>query len=143
MPFLALADVSQTTRHPPSPPRALQFGIIPTCQVLFFPPFHSRMQGVERLFQEPLSQCAGLGASVQVSFQGKNCGGFGAFTTGHSPISVIIWGRTFSLAVCCRESILKQGRDRHTCRSCAHCFFCERASYMPLPVSGAIPEARW
>jgi hypothetical protein len=41
---LALSDVRQTTGHPPSPPRALQFGIMPTCQVLFFPPFHSSMQ---------------------------------------------------------------------------------------------------
>jgi hypothetical protein len=47
--LLALADVRQTTCQPPSPPRALQFGIIPTCQVLFFPPFHSRMQGKEEL----------------------------------------------------------------------------------------------
>jgi hypothetical protein len=56
--FLALADVRQTTCHPRSPPRALQFGIIPTCQVLFFPTFHSSMQGVERLSQETrVPQC--------------------------------------------------------------------------------------
>src|SRR5207248_7754059 len=80
MPFLALADVRQTTCHPPSPPRALPFGIIPACQVLFFPPFHSSRQGEERLSQEPLSHCAGVGASVQVGGV-KNCGDFEAFTT--------------------------------------------------------------
>jgi Resolvase, N terminal domain len=37
---------------PSFPPRALQFGIIPTCQVLFFSTFHSSIQGVERLSQE-------------------------------------------------------------------------------------------
>ena len=43
---------------PSFPPRALQFGIIPTCQVLFFPTFHSSMQGVERLSQESrVPQC--------------------------------------------------------------------------------------
>jgi alpha/beta hydrolase fold len=68
MPFLALADVRQTTCHPPSPPRALQFGIIPTCQVLFFPTFHSSMQGVERLSQEtrvPLCRIGGKCAAFR------------------------------------------------------------------------------
>ncbi len=75
MPLLALADVRQTTCHPPSPPRALQFGIIPTCQMFLFPTFHSSMQGVERLSQEtrvPLcrigGKCAGFRAkTVEVS----------------------------------------------------------------------------
>jgi hypothetical protein len=52
MSLLALPDVRQTTLSPPSSPRTLQFGIIPMCQVLFFPPFHSSMQGVEQFSQE-------------------------------------------------------------------------------------------
>src|SRR5437588_10262187 len=77
MPLLALADVRQTTCHPP---RALRFGIIPTCQVFLFPPSHSSMPGVERLFQEthvPLCRIGGKCAG----WRRKNCGGFGAFTT--------------------------------------------------------------
>ena len=62
----------QTTCHPPSSPRALPFGIIPTCQGLFFPSCHSRMPGVERLFQE---------THVPLCRIGGKCGGFGAFTT--------------------------------------------------------------
>src|SRR2546425_10360645 len=71
MPFLALADVRQTTCHPPSSPRALPFGIIPTCQGLFFPPFHSRTQGMERLSQE---------TRVPLCRSGGTCAGFRAKT---------------------------------------------------------------
>ena len=79
MPFLALSDVRQTTCHPPSPPRALQFGIIPTCQVFLFPTFHSSMQGVERLSQE---------TRVPLCRIGGKCAGFRAKTvevSGHLP----------------------------------------------------------
>src|SRR5579864_6201962 len=69
--LLALADVRQTTCHPPSSPRALPFGIIPTCQGLFFPPFHSRMQGVERLSQQ---------TRVPLCRSGGTCAGFRAKT---------------------------------------------------------------
>jgi len=81
MPFLALADVRQTTCHPPSPPRALQFGIIPTCQVFLFPTFHSSMQGVERLSQE---------TRVPLCRIGGKCAAFRAKTvevSGHLPTS--------------------------------------------------------
>src|SRR5712691_7685424 len=80
MPLLALVDVRQTTCQPPSPPRALQFGIIPTCQGLFFPPCHSRMPGVERLSQETrVPPCRSGGKCA--AWRRKNCGGFGAFTS--------------------------------------------------------------
>src|SRR5260370_41738440 len=78
--FLALSDVRQTTCQPPSPPRALPFGIIPTCQVLFFPTFHSSMQGVERLSQE---------TRVPLCRIGGKCAGFRAKTvevSGHLPL---------------------------------------------------------
>jgi hypothetical protein len=80
MPLLALSDVRQTTCQPPSPLRALQFGIIPTCQGLFFPPCHSRMPGVERLSQE---------TRVPPCRIGGKCAAFRAKTvevSGHLPI---------------------------------------------------------
>src|SRR5258708_20201986 len=64
MPLLALADVRQTTCHPP---RALPFGIIPTRPSCFY--FHHPIpvckvwNGFSR---KRMSHCAGLGASVQV-----------------------------------------------------------------------------
>src|ERR1700730_4661807 len=67
MPLLALADVRQTTCHPP---RALPFGIIPTRPSCFY--FHHPIpvckvwNGFSR---KRMSHFAGLGASVQVSGQ--------------------------------------------------------------------------
>ena len=52
--------------------------------VFLFPPSHSSMQGVERLFQEthvPLCRIGGKYAG----WRRKNCGGFGAFTTTSRP----------------------------------------------------------
>ena len=70
----------QTTCHPPSSPRALPFGSMPTCQGLFFPPCHSRTPGVERLSQETRVPPCRIGGKC-AAWRRKNCGGFGAFTT--------------------------------------------------------------
>ncbi len=93
MPLLALADVRQTTCQPPSPLRALPFGIIPTCQGLFFPPCHSRMPGVERLSQE---------TRVPPCRIGGKCAAFRAKTvevSGHLPFTTFNSSRTRCEAV--------------------------------------------